>query len=266
MLSCGIDAGSALTKCVIMDGNLVVQGRGVVKSGANLARAARHALRKALNEAQIEEYDLTMIVSTGYGRSSIPSSNINATETACQAQGAIYRFPGTRTILDMGGQDTTAIRIDADGNVLDFVMNDKCSAGAGRFMESLADLLGMTIDELAQRSLDPEPNLMVTNVCSVFAEQEVINYLEKGQPLDEILAGVFMSIARRGASLLKRVGIEDEVTLSGGVSKLRGVVEALERVLDRPVNSGIDAEYIGALGAALIGIERVNERQASIAQ
>lgn len=264
MLSCGIDAGSALTKCVIMDGNQVVQGRGVVRSGANLARAARHALRGALNEAQIEEYDLTMIVSTGYGRFAIPSSNIKATETACHARGANFRFPGTRTILDMGGQDTTAIRIDADGNVLDFAMNDKCSAGAGRFIESLADLLGMTISELAEKKLDSEVKLMVTNVCSVFAEQEVINYLEKGRPVDEILAGVFMSIARRGASLLKRVGIEEEVTLSGGVSKLRGVVEAMEIVLGRPVNSGIDAEYIGALGAALIGIERVSERQASV--
>jgi len=264
MLSCGIDAGSALTKCIIMDGNRVVQGRGVVRSGANLARAARHALRGALNEAQIEEYDLTIIVSTGYGRFAIPSCNVKATETACHARGAIFRFPGTRTILDMGGQDTTAIRVDAEGNVLDFAMNDKCSAGVGRFIESLADLLGMNISELAKKKLDSEVNLMVTNVCSVFAEQEVINYLEKGQPVDEILAGVFMSIARRGASLLKRVGIEEEVTLSGGVSKLRGIVEALERVLDCPVNSGIDAEYIGALGAALIGVERVNERQASV--
>lgn len=259
MLSCGIDAGSALTKCIILDGNRIVQGRGVVKSGANLARASRHALREAIREAEVEEYDLTLVVGTGYGRFAIPFSNVRATETFCHARGSVFRYPGTRTILDMGGQDTTAIRVDLDGNVLDFAMNDKCSAGGGRFMESLADLLGMTITDLAQVELDPDVNLMVTNVCSVFAEQEVINYLEKKQPVGEILSGVFMSFGRRGASLLKRVGIEDEVTLSGGVSKIRGVVEALEKLLERGVNCGIDGEYIGALGAALIGIDRMSK-------
>lgn len=260
MLACGIDAGTAQTKCVIMDGNRIVQGRGIVHSGANLARAARHALREALVEAQIEEYDITLVVGTGYGRFAIPFSNLSATETSCHARGAVFRFPGTRTVLDMGGQDTTAIRIDAEGDVLDFAMNDKCAAGGGRFIESLADLLGMTINDLAEVEFSGNVEPAVTNVCSVFAEQEVLNYLEQGRPVHEILDGVFMAIARRAASLLKRVGIQDEVTVTGGVGGIRGVIQSLETILGRNVNSVIDGVFTGALGAALIGLERAAER------
>ncbi len=256
MLSCGIDAGSAQTKCVIMDGNRIVQGRGLAHSGCNLARAARHALKQALREAGCEEFDLTMIIGTGYGRFAIPFSHRSATEPWCHARGAVYRYPATRTVLDMGGQDTTAIRLDADGNVVDFAMNDKCSAGGGRFLESIADLLGMSMDGLGPIELSGSEPLQVTNVCSVFAEQEVLNFIEKGRAVDDILQGVFMSLARRGASLIRRVGIEEEITFTGGVSHIRGVAQALEAVLGYSVNSGIDGVHIGALGAALIGIEQ----------
>jgi predicted CoA-substrate-specific enzyme activase len=260
MLACGIDVGSAQTKCVIVDGNRIVQGRGLVHTGANLTRASRHALKGALMEADCEEYDLTMVIGTGYGRYAIPFSHKSATETVCHAHGAIYRYPRTRTVLDMGGQDMTAIRVDAEGDVVDFAMNDKCSAGSGRFLESLADLLGMTISQLGQAGLSEGETLAVTNVCSVFAEQEVIDYLEQGKAEADLLSGVFMALARRGGSLLRRVGLEDEITITGGVSQVRGVVQGLEKILGRHVNSGIDGVYIGALGAALIGLEGLNNR------
>ena len=260
MLSCGIDVGSSQTKCVILDGNAIVQGRGLVHSGANLLRAARHALKEALTEAGCEEYDLTIAIGTGYGRFAIPFSHRTATEPSCHARGAAYRYPGTRTVLDAGGQNMTAIRTNAEGAVLDFAMNDKCSAGSGRFLESLTDLLGIPMAQLKEMQPPSEKPLLLTNVCSVLAEQEILNYLEGGKDSEEIVGGVFMALARRGASLLRRVGLEDEITFSGGLSHIRGMAAALSEVLGHSVNSGPDGVYIGALGAALMGLDQVMKR------
>jgi predicted CoA-substrate-specific enzyme activase len=260
MLSCGIDVGSAQTKCVIMDGNAILQGRGLVHSGANLQRAARHALKAALREADVQEYDLTITIGTGFGRHAIPFSHKSETESTCHARGAIYRYPETRTILDAGGQEMTAIKIDAGGNVLDFAMNDKCTAGTGRFLESIADLLNMSMDEFRKYEYHETDPLFVSNACSVFAEQDVINYLEGGQDIHDIIGGVFKGIAERGASLLRRVGIEDEITFTGGVSHISGVATALADVLGHKVNSGIDGVYVGALGAALLGLDASKQR------
>lgn len=254
MLSCGLDIGTAQTKCVIIDGNKIVQGRGIVHSGANLARASRHALKEALTEADCEEYDLTIVTGTGYGRAAIPLSHKSATETSCHAIGSIYRYPGSRTILDMGGQDMSAIRIDETGAVLDFAMNDKCSAGSGRFLEALPDIVGMPFEEIRIIELEKTEPLRITNACSVFAEQEIINYFEHGEIVENILGGVFISLARRGASLLHRVGIQDEVTFTGGVSQVKGIARALSDLIEHDVNAGIDGVYIGALGAAILGL------------
>jgi len=243
-----------------MDGNSVIQGRGIVHTGARLNRAADHALNLALREAEVEEFDLTIIIATGFGRFAVPFSHWHATEPECNARGAIYRYPETRTVLDMGGQDMTAIRIDEEGNVLDFAMNDKCAAGGGRFLESLGDLLGMTIDQIRTFRDDPDEELPITNVCSVFAEQEIIDYLERGKPVGDILSGTFCSIAARGASLLRRVGLNPEITISGGIGHIGGVIGALEDIVGMKVNSGIDSVYIGAAGAALVGIDRVEKR------
>jgi len=256
MLSCGVDVGSVQTKAVIIDGNYIVQGRGLVHSGANLARAAKHALQEALREADREEFDITYVMGTGYGRFLIPFAHSSATEPVCDGHGAIYRFPGTRTVLDIGGQDTTAIKIDSRGSVLDFAMNDKCGAGTGRFLEAAADLLGLTIDRISRTSLEAAPLADLSNVCSVLAEAEIISHLEQGKPVEEILAGIFDGLADRAVSLLSRVGIEDEVTITGGVSHNRAMVKAIENKLGRRVNSGVDGVYIGALGAAILGLEK----------
>jgi len=256
MLSCGLDVGSAQTKCVIMDGNRVVQGRGIVHTGSNLPRASRHAVKEALLECKRQEFDLSIIVGTGFGRFAIPFSHKSVTETICHAKGAAFRFPKTRTVLDMGGQDLIAIRVDDNGDVVDFAMNDKCAAGTGRFLESISTLLGIPMLELRSVDVTGTEPLMVTNVCSVMAEQEVINHLEGEKSMDEILGGVFAAVARRGASLVRRVGLEEEITFTGGVSQVRGIVQSLENILDVQGNVGIDAVYIGALGAALAGIER----------
>ncbi len=243
-----------------MDGNAILQGRGIVHTGANQQRAARHALKAALREAGVEEYDLSITLSTGYGRHSIPFSQKSETVTICHARGSIYRYPETRTVLDAGGQEMTAIRVDAEGNVLDFAMNDKCTAGTGRFLESIADLLNMSMKDFRGIKYHETDPLFVSNACSVFAEQEVINYLEGGKEVEDILGGVFEGIAERGASLLRRVGLEDEITFTGGVSHISGVSSALELVLEHKVNSGIDGVYVGALGAALLALDQSKHR------
>jgi len=256
MLSCGIDVGSAQTKCVIIDGNRVVQGRGLVHTGSNLPRASHHALREALRECERHEYDLSIIVGTGFGRFAIPFSHKSVTETICHSMGALYRYPKTRTVLDMGGQDMIAIRLDENGNVVDFAMNDKCAAGTGRFLESLADLIGISVPDMRSIDVTEDEQIKVTNVCSVMAEQEVINHLETGKTIDEILGGVFMAVAQRAASLVRRVGLVEEITYTGGVSQIKGIVRSLDKLLGVRGNAGIDAVYFGALGAALVGLEK----------
>jgi (R)-2-hydroxyacyl-CoA dehydratese activating ATPase len=256
MLACGVDVGSVQTKAVIIDGNYIVQGRGVVHSGANLARAARHALQEALLEAEVAEYDLTYIMGTGYGRLVIPFAHSSMSEPACSAKGAIYRFPKTRTILDIGGQDTTAVKIDSYGNVLDFAMNDKCASGTGRFIESVGGLLGLSIQQISDCEMKGSDSIHFTEVCTVYAESEIISYLEHGCAVEDILAGVYDGLANRMVGLLERVGIEEEITLTGGVSGNRAMVRAVETKLGRSVNSGVDGVYVVALGAAILGLER----------
>ncbi len=260
MLSCGIDVGTSQTKCVIMDGNEVVHGRGHVHSASNLPRATRHALRKALMETGCEEYDLTIVTGTGFGRFTIPFSHFNTTESACHAKGAIYLYPETRTVLDSGGQNLTAIKIDSTGRVLDFAMNDKCAAGSGRFLESVADLLGLTMAEIVEFESTTENPVVITNVCSVLADQEVLNHLEGGEDRDEVLSGVITALARRGASLVKRIGVEEELTMTGGISRVKSIVKCLGQMLGTRINSGTDGVYIGAIGAALTGLERAEKR------
>jgi predicted CoA-substrate-specific enzyme activase len=197
---------------------------------------------------------------TGFGRFNIPFSHARATEPACHARGAVYRYPETRTVLDIGGQDTTAIRVDSLGNVLDFCMNDKCAAGTGRFLESIAGLLELKIEDIGDLGSKGSGEIAVTNVCSVLGEQEIINHLERGVAVEDILDAVFEALARRAASLVRRVGIEEEVTVTGGVSLNRGMVEAIEARLGLKVNAGVDGVYVGALGASLLGLERTGMR------
>lgn len=256
MLACGVDVGTVQTKAVIVDGNRTVQGRGLVLSGANLARAARHALREALLEAEIAEYDVTYVMATGYGRHAVNFAHSCSTEPVCHAIGAVFRYPATRTVLDIGGQEMTAIKVDSEGKVLDFVMNDKCAAGTGRFIEAVAELLGMTLEEISETDIDDNSAAELTSVCSVLAETEITSFLEQGKPVSAILAGVFMGLANRAANLLSRIGAESEVTLTGGVSQNQAMVKSLERALGQKMNAGVDGVFIGALGAAILGLEK----------
>lgn len=260
MIVAGVDVGSTQTKAVLLDLSRRILGRGITATGANVVQAAERAFRQACRQAGIEEFDAAYTVGTGYGRYKVPFGDAQVTEISCHARGACFLFPGTRTILDIGGQDTKAIKV-RDGEVADFAMNDKCAAGTGRFLEAAAEVLGVPLDDIGAVSLRAEKPLRITNVCTVFVESEIMSQLARGRRVEEILRGVHHSIATRSVALLRRVGVEPELTFTGGVSRNTGMVAALEERLGLRVNVSADSQFMGAVGAALFALERA-ERQA----
>jgi predicted CoA-substrate-specific enzyme activase len=256
VIAAGVDVGSTATKAVLLDENRNIIARALTDTGANVVRAAERAFRSALEAAGLEEWEVGYTVGTGYGRYKVSFGNAQITEISCHARGAVALFPLTRTILDIGGQDTKAIRVGPRGDVLDFCMNDKCAAGTGRFLSAAAEVMELPLEEIGPASLRSEKALKITNVCTVFVESEIMNQLARGARVEEILAGVHASIAGRSVGLMRRVGLEDEITFTGGVSRNVGMVAALERRLGRRINVSPDSQYIGAIGASLFALER----------
>jgi predicted CoA-substrate-specific enzyme activase len=256
MLVAGVDVGSTQTKAIILNENSEIVARGIVNTGANVVKAAEKAFQTARSTAKLEEWDVSYTVGTGYGRYKVLFGDAQITEISCHARGASFLFPNTKTILDIGGQDTKGIRINEKGEVIDFCMNDKCAAGTGRFLAAAADVMGITLDELGDVALQSNNPLRITNVCTVFVETEIMNHLSKGKKGEDILAGVHQSIAARSVSLLRRVGLEQEITFTGGVSKNRGMIKSLEEKLGLHINVNDDSQFIGAIGAALFALER----------
>ena len=263
MIAAGVDVGSTATKAALLDENRNVVARALVDTGANVVRAAERAFREALAAASLEEWEVGYTVGTGYGRYKVSFGNAQVTEISCHARGAVTLFPRTRTILDIGGQDTKAIRIDERGDVLDFCMNDKCAAGTGRFLAAAAEVMELPLDALGETSLRSATTLKITNVCTVFVESEIMSLLARGMKVEDILAGVHGSIAGRSIGLMRRVGLEDEITFTGGVSRNGGMVAALQKRLERRINVHSDAQFIGAIGAALFALERAEHTGAA---
>ncbi|MEK7282419.1 MAG: acyl-CoA dehydratase activase [Acidobacteriota bacterium] len=263
MIVAGVDVGSTATKAVLLDENRAILARAMVDTGANVVRAAERSFREALAKAGLEDWEVGYTVGTGYGRYKVSFGNAQVTEISCHARGASFLFPGTRTILDIGGQDTKAIRIGGRGEVLDFCMNDKCAAGTGRFLAAAADVMELPLDEIGAVSLRSAKVLKITNVCTVFVESEIMSQLARGSRVEDILAGVHASIAARSIGLLRRVGLEDEITFTGGVSRNAGMVAALQTRLGRSINVSPDSQYIGAIGASLLALERAEHTAAA---
>jgi predicted CoA-substrate-specific enzyme activase len=252
----GVDVGSTQTKAVIVDASRAIVARALIPTGANVSRAGERAFVAACEEAGVAREAIAYVVGTGYGRYKVTFGDAQITEITCHARGAQALFPATRTVIDMGGQDTKAIKVGADGSVIDFSMNDKCAAGTGRFLSAAADVTGVSLDEIGPRSLAATEPVRLTSVCTVFVESDIMSYLAQRKTIEDILGGVHKAIAARTVALVRRVGVEDEVTFTGGVSRNVGMVRALEAVLGRPVNVGADGHFIGALGAALFALER----------
>jgi predicted CoA-substrate-specific enzyme activase len=252
----GVDVGSTQTKAVIVDGQRAIVARVLISTGANVTQAAERAFGRACEDAGLDRAAVGYVVGTGYGRYKVTFGDAQITEITCHARGAHSLFPATRTVIDMGGQDTKAIKVGADGSVLDFSMNDKCAAGTGRFLSAAADVTGVGLDEIGPQSLQARNPVRLTSVCTVFVESDIMSYLAQRKTVQDILGGVHKAIATRTMALIRRVGIEDEVTFTGGVSRNVGMVQGLEAALGRPVNVSPDGHYMGALGAALFAIER----------
>ncbi|MFQ5856123.1 MAG: acyl-CoA dehydratase activase [Anaerolineae bacterium] len=253
----GVDVGSTQTKAIFIDEDQRIVSRALVDTGANVVTAAEKAFVTALEAGGIQEEDVAYIVGTGYGRYKVTFGDTQVTEISCHARGAVHMFPETRTVMDMGGQDTKAIRVRSDGEVLDFCMNDKCAAGTGRFLQMAAYALEIPLDELGPTALRAEKPVKISTTCTVFAESEVLSWLGRGKTIEDILLGVHRSIATRSISLLRRVGIEEEVTFTGGVTRNRGMVEVLNEMLGLQMNVSEESHYMGALGAGLFALDRI---------
>ncbi len=260
-IAAGVDVGSTQTKAVILsdtDG-VKILARALVDTGANVQKAAERAFNKCCAEAGMQTGDVGYIVGTGYGRYSISFGNAQMTEISCHAKGAQFLCPGTRTVIDMGGQDSKAISVGPNGEVLDFVMNDKCAAGTGRFLANAAEVMGIALDEIGPLSLKATRPVKIATVCTVFVESDILSYLAQGKKGEDILGGVHLAIAKRTVSLARRLNIEPEVTMTGGVARNVGMVRALEEVLGRKMEISPDAHFMGALGAALFANEKLDE-------
>ena len=264
-LAAGVDVGSTQTKAVILagDGEPRILARALVDTGAYVPRAAELAFHAACREAGLDPREIGMIVGTGYGRYRIAFGHAQVTEISCHARGAHFVFPETRTVIDIGGQDAKVIRVGSEGEVRDFVINDKCAAGTRRFLANAAEVLGLDLEEIGPLSLRATDPVKLTTVCTVFVESDILSYLAQGRRPEDILRGVHLAIARRTVSLARRIPIEPAITFTGGVARNIGMVRALEEVLGLPIQVSPDSHFMGALGAALFALERLERYETS---
>lgn len=260
VITAGIDIGSRQAKgALLCDGHLET---AICASGVDSEETAERLMSRLLQHGGVRRASVQKVITTGYGRVAIHFQDLpteNMTEITCHGLGAHFLNPLARTVIDIGGQDCKAIRIDpATGKVVEFMMNDKCAAGTGRFLEKTADMLGYSLDELGEASLHASKRIEISSQCIVFAESEIISLKARGERREDIAAGVHLATARRVRNLVNRVGIEPEIIFTGGVSANPGMRRALEEVLHMPISRvAMDTVYCGALGAALCGARQV---------
>lgn len=250
----GVDSGSASTDAVILDTDGHILGSAILPTGAGAASGAERALAAALEQAGLQREELDAVVTTGYGRETIGVSDASVTEITCHARGAHFLDPDARTVIDIGGQDSKVIRLDKNGNVENFVMNDKCAAGTGRFLEMMARTLEMTLEEMSERGLRWKKDVSISSMCTVFAESEVVSLVAENTAPEDIIHGLNCAVADKTAALVRRLGGEPVYIMTGGVAWNRGVVTALEEKLGQPIRVPEEAQLCGALGAALIAL------------
>ncbi|HKZ78824.1 MAG TPA: acyl-CoA dehydratase activase [Pyrinomonadaceae bacterium] len=256
----GIDSGSGFTKAVIIgerEGSPAILGRGISRTGVNMDESARRSLDAALAAANLNSSEVCYVAATGFGRYGISFRDIQITEITSGARGAFFLLPETTVVLDIGSQSTRAMSLKENGRVRVFKTNDKCAAGSGSFIQRAAKYLEVGIEEvgdMALRATNPQP---ISSVCAVLAESEIINLVSTGLSVENIMRGVYDSLADRAALLLKRVGPATGLVFIGGVANQHGMVKALEDRLKLPVVVPPRCEYVCALGAAILGLRRL---------
>ena len=255
----GIDSGSTSTDVVILNKDKEIVTGIILPTGAGAAIGAERALEEALKDANLQREDIDALVTTGYGRTAIQEGDKSITEITCHARGAHYLNPEVRTVVDIGGQDSKVIRLDETGAVVNFVMNDKCAAGTGRFLEMMARTMEMSLDKMSVTGLQYDEDITISSMCTVFAESEVVSLIAQNKKTDDIVHGLNKAVAAKTASLAKRVGGEDKYMMPGGVSKNQGLVRTLEEKLGTELVISDKAQLCGALGAALFAADMVTE-------
>lgn len=269
MFYLGVDIGSLSCDAVVMDDNKQIISSSVVPTGARNGESIARAVAEALNGAGISEADIAGTVSTGYGRDRVEGRLSSVTEITCHAQGIQALIPDARVLVDIGGQDSKAIRLGSDGRVMDFAMNDKCAAGTGRFLEAMARALQVDIEELAVLDEGAKGNIMLSSMCTVFAESEVVSLIARSVEMKEIVRGLNKAIASRTLSLVKRVAQDTsglKLAMSGGVARNKGVVHALSEAVGLDIVVPPEPDIVGAYGAAIIAREQVRQRESEQAE
>ncbi len=257
-LTLGLDVGSTTSKCVILKNGAEVLSTSLIPVGTGTSGPQR-ALTAALDRAGLRREQLAAVTATGYGRNSVDGADHVVSELSCHALGAAALMPGVRTVIDIGGQDAKALRVGPSGKLESFLMNDKCAAGTGRFLEVMARILELDVDELAAMDEKAAGRVNISSTCTVFAESEVISQLAKNVDLHDLVAGIHASVAVRTAGLARRLGIVQPVGMTGGVARNVGVVRALEKELGVAIGVSPMAQLAGAYGAAIYGWNKRKE-------
>jgi len=264
----GIDVGSTYTKAVLLSEDGQVLGRAMEPTGFKLGVAAERVLRRVMDECGLAADDLRYIVATGFGRHQVAIGDVQVTDLTAGARGAMFLFPGTRTILDVGGQTMKASRLDERARVRSFRLNDKCAAGTGAFLEKTARYMGYSTTEIGPLVATSKEAVPISGVCAVFAESEVINQLSQGAAPADIMHGAIVSLVGRSVQLMKRVGMEPEFTLIGGILRFQRMVDVVRDQLGAAVNvpQGDLVQFVSALGAAVLGRRRLQKLAESPAE
>lgn len=258
MKTAGLDIGSLTAKAVILE-NGEILATSLVMTGHSSKLAGERAMDEALKAVGLSREEIGLLVATGYGRLSVDFADDCVTEITCHARGASFTHPETRTVIDLGGQDSKAIALNETGRVREFVMNEKCAAGTGRFLEVMADALEVGLEQLGRISLTAREPAKISSVCTVFAESEVVSRVAEGAGKADIVAGIHEAIASRIYAMSRRIPVEERIMLSGGVAKNVGVVKALEKRFNTGLLVPEMPQHVGALGAALLAESRLRE-------
>ncbi|MDH3497491.1 MAG: acyl-CoA dehydratase activase [Gemmatimonadota bacterium] len=258
-LSAGVDVGSTYTKAIVLDEARTIVGRAVLPTGFKLTQAAEQALTQAFAEAGCARESVGYLIATGFGRHQVPTADAHVTDLTASARGAAFLFPGTRTVLDVGGQTMKASRVGEDAKVRSFRLNDKCAAGTGAFLEKTARYMGYTTSEIGPLVATSKHAVPISGVCAVFAESEVINQLSEGAAPADIMHGAIASLVGRSVQLMKRVQMEPEFTLIGGIMRFTRMVDVVRQEVGGQVNVPPDdlVQFVPALGAAILGRRRL---------
>ena len=261
MYFAGIDIGSTMTKAAVINAEGVILSNFKGPTGAEHRRLSHEVFKECLKRAQVDLNGIQVVVATGYGRMNVPFADYQITELTCHTRGVYSLFPGVRTAIDIGGQDVKCMKI-RDGKLAEFAMNDKCAAGTGRFLEMVAATLGMPLENMAEITQHSMRKVRISSLCTIFAQQEIVSSLSAGVAVEEIIAGLYDALVSRVAGLARRLGIERDVVLTGGVAKNGGIVKALKENLGLEVLLPGDPLLTGALGAALLGKDYFREAAA----